>query len=300
MSASTKVFLYNHSSTDELCRNDLKEFLIQGNIFSRLDICESDFSFNPDGLIKGGNPTLVIPGGSAIAMKTGLNETLGQFDPSLLDHCNILGVCAGGFTATSSALLCLTNTPTSLLKHPEYVYTMGKGYTLTNFHVTKDFEAVGPIIPNASFRQRRFSELKDKALLPYKVEINLSGRTKQLSQLYLSGPGFFQTHAHPSCEVAATYADQESYTIDFPGAAPRVYTQLPAIIKRKTSAEHAGIYLSGIHIEATLPGSKLLGFFTPTATQTNMESAEHTALCKTQEDSFTHFIAELKDTFRKT
>ncbi|MBX3708289.1 MAG: hypothetical protein KIT56_04435 [Gammaproteobacteria bacterium] len=260
MAASTKVFIYNAQGADQESVNDLKElFTTSKKIFPHSpDVQENDFNFNLSGL---SNPTFVVPGGSSMWIGIAIKPVTDKIKFDLDGNFNYVGICAGAFIGTENAYLSHANHTLNLnstFNEPSFLYTTQE--IKTNLAIISDYEAAGAFYPNDS----HINTPQKKMYMPYRVNLSLQHSNQRLEQLYVAGPGFIplakQSSEQPS-EVVATYADRESYTLNYNKTTTKTMDSLPAMIRKKPQGKQGGIFLSGTHIETCVKGSKLLKFF---------------------------------------
>jgi glutamine amidotransferase-like uncharacterized protein len=268
MSTPRKIFIYqNDRTTSPQSIADIIKLFSMGNVFPVCsDIRLGNFQFNVTGLI---NPLFVIPGGGTIQMGCDIKTALCRIDWELKKQYDFLGICAGGFLATKTANILLASHERNAdgsFQDPRYAYTLESPHLLAdpkyslpyNLDLITDHKAVGPFYPN---NQHLSSQTEQ--FTPYLTKLRLSD-SRIFSQLYVAGPAFIPPEfpeEKPSSQVVATYADNSYYKFFQQNGVQRFHFSPAAIISKKATATQGACLITGTHIEACVPDSKMLEAF---------------------------------------
>lgn len=278
---STKVLIYNGAFTSAESCSDLKKLFTEQDIVSRPDVIESDFRVI-DGLTKANNPVFVVPGGNFTYMGIeGLQPALKRIDATLAPFYNYVGICAGGYTATSATEI-FSVTPEDEL--PQYLCSTAPSDSV-NAGLVPEFISTGPFLKKSA---------------PHCVKLSFKNlEEKETPYLYMEGPGFVPsgTGETGSCEVIATYNHYPRFF--YPGSPPKEHKELAAMVRRKRTQQRGGIFLSGPHIEATVRDSQLLRLFKPESKEAKEETLpaeSYKQLEESREKSLATVTALLRDT----
>lgn len=244
MRSSNKVFIHNSQGSSNESAEDLKAFFLNSRaIFeTKPDVIEIKTPFNMDGLKC---PTFVMPGGSALVMRSSVKSLFKTVRSSQVgENFNYVGICAGAFLAIETTDI-FTGSP----HFTHFGAFPGMG-------LVDDFKAVGAFCPTQEVNP------STKTYVPYSVSISYSCTRRPSKQLYVNGPGFFavKTDGKNESEIAARYEDRDSYTFYYNQKKVSV-SDLPAMVMRKHSDKRGGVFLSGTHFEASVEDSKLLKAF---------------------------------------
>ncbi|GEM_PF-4290171 len=302
-----KVFIYKSSFTAQESISDLKELFTSYGIFESVNVMESDFNFNVDGL-NGRDITFIIPGGQAMGMGMELKPRMEKMKSHFGNQFNYVGICAGAYIAPSEADIFNTNYKidqnTKLLAAPEYV-----GHSSdfeADLNIVSEYKAFGPFYP--SEQDVDYSPMKGK-LIPYCVNLALTNSHCNISQLYVSGCGFESVASSSAdkktTEAIATYTSENPYKFFYPDdRSEKKIQRLSAMISRPANAEthSGGVFLAGTHIEACVKNSRMLSSFSPTkkadAKQMLLSKESHKLLEDSQEEAAKVVVTLLKDTFK--
>jgi len=280
MADSRKVFIYNAEGTGPLSTADLNELFTTGeNIFTNQpDVSLRNFDFNVDGLE---NPVFVVPGGSTSLIGKKLKPQIDKIKSSLGENFSYVGVCAGAFLGTTDAqLYYTTHELDSIYRTYQPAVFVGSTKTMEMaLGMIDGHEAIGAFYPNDSQLGAT-----PKTLMPYHVTLSLTKDNKQLSQLYVAGPGFIsckKDEEKHSSEIVATYVDHRNYTV----YGKQKVDQLAAIIRTSPQEKKGGRFLSATHIETCVEKSKLLNLFKSDGkNNASLNKNEHDLLTKEQKN----------------
>jgi glutamine amidotransferase-like uncharacterized protein len=333
-----KIFIYQTKSASEESVADLVQLLPQVPALRNKEAAiVGDFTaLNLDGL----NPAdslIVIPGGFAMFMLYEAKKP-SVFTELAIQKYNFLGICAGGFLGTNQGVvLKREHSPLGYdvvfqpenaycSSQPPFTFRMQEVMSNTtelgmNNPYIDDYDVVGPFRPNdEDYRQYKIDDLSAKLIKPYAVQLTAYG--KSLSQLFIHGCGFTQNHKADSATHSAVLANynfsvkfipeksravrtlfQREPALSHFNIAPRPITldAPPAIIANFANEKRGNVLLTGVHIEASVANSKLLGFFSPEkkqATAFALESESYAHLVAQQVDNLAHAVQVLDDTFK--
>lgn len=254
MSSSTHVFVYNGQGVSTECADDLKVFFEEsrGIFKEKPTVLNFNAVFNCDGLTC---PTIAVPGGATTAEGVRVKPIINSIRKAHAQNFNYVGVCAGGFLGTNEADMFFASpiydADCVLRKGPSLTgATMRTAFTGVNLSFIDDYKAIGAFYPH--------DEIKiANGEIPYCVSISLAGTQAVQKQLYCSGPGFFAVKNKPRLtEVVATFTDRKKYPFYYEDGRCVELDDLSAVVSKKPDDTHGGVYLSGVHFEAAVPGSK--------------------------------------------
>ncbi len=259
---SKKTFLFfNGDGTDPTCTADLKHLLeLTGSdsTVRLLDIANT----NLDGLSKKDNPIIVIPPGSSSLIASSLSTT-DHLKLRLSQNWGYLGICAGAYIAARDShwFNCNYNKMISNYGKANYMCSLSDiGFKNSGYNVIQNSDSYGPFFPNDSFKSDKSKSKSNE--VPYLTTINVSGT--DFYQLYINGCGFALDTGDHNHDLVGYYADKASYSFFNDDNTLYKTIEPMASLVAKTSSKDRGAYLvSGTHLEAAVPGSKLLDYAAP-------------------------------------
>lgn len=218
------------------------------------NVYKSDFACNFNGLDARQNPVVVLPGGAATTVGNKVKSTTNLTKWVEDMGWGYFGVCAGAYAAVFQAELysCSHRIINGSLELPEY------GYNTQDYQADLALcrrNAIGPFYPNDSYLNNR-----NRALyMPYCINVIINGIS--YPQLYVGGCGFkvAWSASEPTKDVGV-YGDRNQYTF-FKRGHRVTHNSLAAIVQRKRHGTRGPLLLSGVHLEAGVPNSRLLAAF---------------------------------------
>lgn len=270
-----KVFVYCGENTSPYCVQDATAFFTAYGVFGKPDVRLTDaLSENFSGL----DPSkiaVVVPGGAAIFMSMKLKGI--TILPALLKAgAHYIGFCAGAYLALNTLIYEASHKVINEnLELPRQRVAEGD---IFSFDLSKDYSAMGPFYPDATYYldwQRQYrddyttAQFRD-ANKPYVTDLTFRASDDfALPALYVAGCGFKSRGImRNEMHVLATYPQQSYRFLNCVTPYSTQYREekietLPAIIARKPNAERkqGGVLLSGPHIEASVPDSSMVRFF---------------------------------------
>jgi glutamine amidotransferase-like uncharacterized protein len=298
-----KIFIYNGKNTGESSRSDLYTFFTTTRVFDHPDVCFSDFKSSFDGLLVADNPTLVVPGGNAGYMLGDLKNELAKIKNLVQYHgFHYVGVCAGAYIATINTDILSTD-----YKINSTNYSLSLNEVNKLIGLCGSYKAIGPFFPHPIYTGYNEAELKrtPRPYLPMSTLIRYNQQPYVItSQLFVSGCAFVPDDGcDKGYESVAYYLDSSSYTFNYPYRTER-YSSLSSAIRKKASNNNkhcGGVFLTGTHIEASVPNSCMSRFFSTKQTNTHFPLSE---LCeKNLGEDAVHVqnavVPLLQDTFKR-
>lgn len=117
----------------------------------------------------------------------------------------------------------------------------------------KDYQSLGQFLPKVT------AEKATQRIVPYAASLKFNDQ--KINQLYAGGCGFEQIDKANNFKVLATYDNQPSYSFSYSETNIKEIEKLPAIIAKNATDQQGAIFLSGVHLEAAVPGGSMMGLF---------------------------------------
>ncbi len=299
MPDTRKVIIYNGPGTAEISVDDLYTFFITSEkIFpSRPDVLKDDFDFNLSGLT---DPVFVVPGGSTSAIGMRLKPQIDKIKSHFQENFSYVGVCAGAYLGAANADLYVTtyDLDETGKKFLEPLYITSTTRVKIACNIIENYRAIGAFYPNNNYLGATL-----KKRIPYRVSLAMNYSHKELSQLYLEGPGFISDskgEEKTSSDVVATYMGYEKFSL-FNTEPTKTIKSLAAIVRTPPQHKIGGKLLVGTHFETCVQGSKLLSFLEKERPcNAALAKEEYALFLKEQKETQTYFESLLSDTVKLT